>query len=296
MVTVKDAIQFAARYLAQHELRFPQQDAELLVASVLQRDRSFLYAHPEAHLSAEQGHTYRQWLERRGDHYPLQYLRGQQEFYGRELLVRPGVFIPRPETELLVETGLELLRQWSQPTLFAADVGTGAGCIAVSLACEEPRVLVTATDTSQAALEVARINATHHNCMDRIEFCEGDTLGPLGQRRRHYHLITSNPPYVSTKTTTPVDASVSRYEPKQAVFAGNTGHEIYLRLFREALSLLRPGGYLLVELGYGALAEVAEAATTHGWLLCDARRDLAGIERCAVFEPEEATDEKCGRV
>jgi len=167
-LTVKEALQSAAGYLAKRRLRSPRQDADLLVASVLQRDRTFLYTYPEHQLSSAQQDLFQQWLIKRGEHYPLQYLRGKQEFYGREFSVRPGVFIPRPETELVLEAALGLLRECPEEQLRAADVGTGSGCIGITLVCEEPRVVVTATDVSPIALKVARQNAKKHRCLSVV--------------------------------------------------------------------------------------------------------------------------------
>jgi len=209
-VTVKEALQSAASYLSKRRLRSPRQDAELLVASVLQRDRTFLYTYQEHQLSTAQKHLFQQWLIKRGQHYPLQYLRGKQEFYGREFSVRPGVFIPRPETELVLETALGLLRERPEDQLRAADVGTGSGCIGITLACEEPRVVVTATDVSPIALKVARQNAKKHRCLDRVEFLEGQTLNPVRNRLGYYHLVVSNPPYVSSEERNRVDAPQPR--------------------------------------------------------------------------------------
>ena len=193
-MTVQEALQSAADYLAKRRLRSPRQDADLLVASVLQRDRTFLYTHPEHPLSTAEKHLFQQWLIKRGEHFPLQYLRGNQEFYGREFSVRPGVFIPRPETELVLEAALGVLGESPEEHLRAIDVGTGSGCIGITLACEEPRVVVTATDVSPIALKVARQNAQQHRCLDRVEFREGQTLNPVRDRLGYFHLVVSNPP------------------------------------------------------------------------------------------------------
>ncbi len=282
-MTVKEAIQSAATYLAKRRLRSPRQDAELLVASVLQRDRTFLYTYPEHQLSKAQKHLFQQWLIKRGEHYPLQYLRGKQEFYGREFLVRPGVFIPRPETELVLEAALALLRESPEEQLRAADVGTGSGCIGITLACEEPRVVVTATDVSPIALRVARQNAKKHSCVDRVEFREGQTLNPVKDRLDYYHLVVSNPPYVRRQERNRVDASVDKHEPHEAVYAGESGQEIYKPLFSEAQKVLRAHGKLVVELGEGAGPEIFQLAQEKGWILEDSLKDLAHINRCAIF-------------
>ncbi len=282
-MTVKEALQAAADYLAKRRLRTPRQDAELLVASVLRRDRTFLYTYPEHQLSAAQKHLFQQWLVKRGEHYPLQYLRGKQEFYGREFSVRPGVFIPRPETELVLEAALGLLRESPEEQLRVVDVGTGSGCIGITLACEEPRVMVTATDISLIALKVARQNAKKHRCLDRLEFREGQTLSSVRDRLGYYHLVVSNPPYVSSEEGNRVDASVDKHEPREAVYAGESGQEIYRQLFSEAHKVLHPQGKLVVELGEGAGQATCRLAQEKGWVLEDSRKDLAHIDRCAIF-------------
>jgi release factor glutamine methyltransferase len=286
-VTAKEAIQLAAAYLTERGLKFPQQDAELLVISVLQCDRAFLYAHPEAQLSPSKESLFHQWLSRRGEHYPLQYLRGKQEFYGRKFLVGPAVFIPRPETELLVEISLTLLRGIPAERVFAAEVGSGSGCIAVTLACEEPRLVIAATDVSAEALKVARHNARVHKCVERIDFYQGNTLDPVRERQGHYHLVVSNPPYVSIQAKNEVELSVREYEPGGAVFSGDSGQEVYVQLFEQAKLLLRPQGSLVVELGYGTRQAVCRLGQQKGWLLRQVHNDLAGIERCAVFQPKQ---------
>ena len=282
-VTVQEALQSAADYLAKRRLRSPRQDADLLVASVLQRDRTFLYTHPEHPLSTAEKHLFQQWLIKRGEHFPLQYLRGKQEFYGREFSVRPGVFIPRPETELVLEAALGLLRESPEEHLRAIDVGTGSGCIGITLACEEPRVVVTATDVSPIALKVARQNAQQNRCLDRVEFREGQTLNPVRDRLGYFHLVVSNPPYVSPEERNRVDASVDKHEPREAVYAGESGQQIYKELFSEAHKVLRAQGKLVVELGEGARKGICRLAQKKGWVLEDSRKDLAHIDRCASF-------------
>lgn len=282
-VTVQEALQSAADYLAKRRLRSPRQDADLLVASVLKRDRTFLYTHPEHQLSTAQKHLFQQWLIKRGEHFPLQYLRGKQEFYGREFSVRPGVFIPRPETELVLEAALGLLRESPEEHLRAIDVGTGSGCIGITLACEEPRVVVTATDVSPIALQVAHQNAKKHRCLDRLEFREGQTLNPVKDRLGYYHLVVSNPPYVSHQERNRVDASVDKHEPREAVYAAESGQAIYKQLFSEARKVLRDQGKLVVELGEGAKQGICRLAQEKGWVLEGSRKDLAHIDRCAIF-------------
>lgn len=283
-MTIKEALKLAGTYLAERDLRFPQQDAEALVAMLLQKNRAFLYAHPAFELSRDNARVFLQWLNKRGEHYPIQYLRGKQEFYGLDFLVCPGVFIPRPETELLVDTSMALLRQHPDARSYAADVGTGSGCIAITLAHHNPNLAVTATDISPTALETARKNAEIHSCLGRIEFHESSVLAAVKERVGSYHLIASNPPYVGIREKAEVDPSVRKHEPREAVFSGQSGMEVYLQLFDQSEKLLRPRGWLVLELGANRLQPVVSLGKKKNWRLSQVHSDLAGIERCAVFQ------------
>ena len=280
-MNIKEALQIGTRHLSERRLRSPRLDAELLLSTVLRRDRGFLYSYPDRMLSEEERHLFRVWLERRGEHYPLQYLLGLQEFYGRKFWAYPGVFIPRPETEVVVETALEFLGGLPDPQLIAADIGTGSGCIGITLACQEPRLELVATDVSPLALKAARQNAAMHGCIRRIRFCLGSLLMGVNSENA-YHVVLSNPPYVGTRARGAVDLSVDKYEPHEAVYAGESGHEMYLKLFAEVGICLRPGGRLILEIGDG-LEELARWAEGLGWDLVEIRRDLAGLDRCAVW-------------
>ena len=284
--TIGNAIEYGTAYLRERHLPLPRWDAELIVRSVLGCDRAFLFAHPEEHLSANQQRKFRQWLLERGCHYPTQYMRGEQEFFGRPFKVQPGVLIPRPETEILVEVSLELLAEMKIDAGQVLDVGTGSGCIAVSLACELPSAAVTATDVSPAALEVAECNAQLHGCANRIRFQRVRTGVPLTAGTDRYHLIVSNPPYVGIFERERVEKSVLEHEPQEAIFAGPTGMEIYELLLSGGKGLLRKGGRLVLELGHGQKKRVCEIAAKLGWSRLGSRKDLAGIDRCAVFGVE----------
>lgn len=283
-MTIKEALEFAGAYLAERDLQFPKQDAEALVAMLLQKNRAFLYAHPEFELSRTNENVFHQWLSKRGEHYPIQYLRGKQEFYGLDFLVRPGVFIPRPETELLVDVSTALLRQRLDINYCAADVGTGSGCIAITLAHHNPNLMITAIDISPTALETAKQNAETHNCLGRIEFHESSMLAAVKERVEGYHLIVSNPPYVSFQDKAEVEPSVRKYEPSEAVFSGQSGMDAYLQLFDQSEQLLKPGGWLVLELGVNSLQPVISLGKQKNWELGQVHSDLAGIERCAVFQ------------
>jgi release factor glutamine methyltransferase len=284
-LTIARAIRLGSRYLRCKALRSPRQDAELLLASALGLDRTSLFAHPGLLLNNQQEARFRRWLRRRGAHYPIQYLRGTQEFYGHTFFVEPGVLIPRPETELLVEVALRFLRQMPFACPCVLEVGTGSGCVGISLALADSRVRVTATDLSESALRVARANAKRLRCNDRIQFLQADVVPPRSEKyaSSRFHLVVSNPPYIDPAHSAAVDLSVRLFEPQDAVFAGQQGLAVYAAIFKRIPSLLSRKGYLVLELGAGTAREVVRLSQAHEWSLVRIFKDLAGIDRCAVF-------------
>ena len=258
-------------------------DAELILFSILEKDRAYLLTHPEHVLSSSQRKKWARWLRKRGDAYPLQYLVGKQEFYKRDFAVGPEVLIPRPETEVLVDVCLDLLETMAVGKPRVLDVGTGSGVIAVTLARENKSALVTATDISSRALSLARQNAVFHKCEKQIEFLEGSGMEPLKARGEPFDLVVSNPPYVGVCTQHLVDKSVSMYEPREAVFARNNGLEMYEALFKECPRFMKPGAPLVLEIGAGAKRQVCQEARIWAWRESSVKKDLAGIDRCLVF-------------
>jgi release factor glutamine methyltransferase len=278
-VTLGEALSRAVGYLRERAVREARRDAELLVCRAVGVDRTRLYSHPETPLAPAQLRRLQEDLERRGTGYPLQYLLGIQEFYGREFIVSEAVLIPRPETEVVVELALELLASTPAPAVL--DVGTGSGCIAVTIACERPDSQVTATDVSGEALEVAAENARRLGAGPRVRLVRGNLLEPV--RAEGFDLVVSNPPYVA-EADPRVAADVRRWEPKLAVFAGKTGLELHQRLLAEADTVLRSGGFLVLEAGQGQVPAIEQAASTAGWELSQVREDLAGIPRAVAFQ------------
>ncbi|MCS7178842.1 MAG: peptide chain release factor N(5)-glutamine methyltransferase [Anaerolineae bacterium] len=246
-------------------------EAEVLLAHVTRLSRTALLAHPERLLTAEERVRYTDLLDRRRAGVPLPYLTGRVEFLDLEFTVTPAVLIPRPETEMLVERALE----WAPRT--AVDVGTGSGCIAVTLAVRLPHARVFATDLSYAALEVARMNAQRYGVADRIHFLQADLATPL---RGPVDLVVSNPPYVAGEEWGSLPESVREYEPRLALDGGPGGLRVIRRLLRNAARWLRPGGVLLMEIGAGQGADALALART---ALPGARArlypDLAGRDR-----------------
>jgi len=277
--------------------------AELLLMHALGRDRAWLYAHPEEALDAKQAARCFELVERRAAGVPTQYLTGKQEFWGLEFEVTPAVLIPRPETEHVVEVALERLGQnRTRDPLRIADVGTGSGCLAIALARELPAAQVFATDISAPALEVARRNATRLGVSDRIDFIECGLLeafvgaqhlsraksrdaAPLQPVHAPFDLIVSNPPYVGRAEEHLLPRDVREHEPAQALIAGESGFEVYAPLVRQARELLRPGGLLVLELGYNSLERVdALVSAASAWIHVSVTQDLAGIPRVLAAE------------
>jgi release factor glutamine methyltransferase len=276
--------------------------AEVLLLHVLGRDRAWLYSHPEAPLGPAATEKYFALVARRAAGEPTQYLTGKQEFWGLEFEVTPAVFIPRPETEHVVEVALDRLGARGlkidlktgapSPPLCIADIGTGSGCLAVALAHELPHAEVFATDVSAAAIEVARRNAARHAVSDRIHFLQTNLLDALFSSSLaprpsplFFDLIVSNPPYVALNEASTLPREVREYEPEAALFGGPTGIEIYAGLMKQSAALLRPGGNLVVELGYGAANRVrAILAAQPGWANTCITNDLSGIPRVLAAE------------
>lgn len=249
-------------------------EAELLICEVLGVERAWLYAHAEQPLSAEARQELEALAARRIGGEPIAYILGQREFFGREFAVCPSVLIPRPETELLVETALEKLG----PRAAVLDVGTGSGCIALTLAAERPGWHVTASDLSAAALAVARENALRLQLSD-VELLHGDLFAPVAGRR--FDAILSNPPYVA-EGDPHLSRGDLRFEPAMALSTGKSGLAIIEGLIQGAGTHLHPGGWLLIEHGYDQARPIRALFASTGFDQIETRRDLGQIERLTL--------------
>jgi release factor glutamine methyltransferase len=255
-------------------------DVDVLARHVLGWDRARLLAHrrdlaPDAFVD-----RFVALVDRRAERVPVAYLTGTREFYGLDFEVTPDVLIPRPETELAVETALAGLPPGRGGR--AVDVGTGSGCIAVALAVARPDAAVVAVDRSRPALAVARRNARRHGVADRVALIAGDLLAALSPRRP-VDVVISNPPYVP-EGSPEVSLDVARHEPAAALYAGPDGLDVVRRLIVDAARVVGPGGRLVMEIGAGQVAAVAAAAAAHGaWQGTVFHQDLQGIARVAVL-------------
>ena len=294
---LKAAISSAIEHLTANSIGSPRLNAETLMMFALGCDRAYLYAHPERELSADEERRFVEYVAERATGKPAQYITGHQEFWGLDLIVSPAVLIPRPETEHVVETVLELARLGdadesqqqragapstvaqgrSAPHVRIVDIGTGSGAIALALAKELPSAEVHATDISAESLEVARANAARHGLGARIKFDHIDLLGELP--REEFDFIVSNPPYVGQSEEDQVQLEVRKFEPRNAVFAGPSGLEVIERLIPQAREALRPGGWLVFEIS-GTIADSVQRLLA-GWSDVKITNDLQGIARVA---------------
>lgn len=283
---LKQALTSAITHLTADHIPSPHLNAELLLMFTLNVDRAYLFAHPERELTGDEQTRYESALSERRRGVPAQYITGHQEFWGMDLIVSPAVLIPRPETEHLIETVLDLrtsdLKLQTSASGFASDVrildvGTGSGCIALALAKELPGAEIHASDLSAAALAIAQANAVRHQFEKRIEFHQADLLDGLNLASLDF--IVSNPPYVGESEEDQVQLDVRKFEPRNAVFAGHTGVEIIARLLPQAQVALRPGGWLILEIS-GSIADPVERLLD-AWEEVRVIPDLQGIPRVA---------------
>lgn len=250
-------------------------DAQLLMAEVLGVSRAHVLAHPERPLSDDEQGRFSALVERRVKGEPVAYLLGRRAFYDREFIVTPAVLIPRPETEDLLERAL-VSPQAARPGAVAVDVGTGSGALAVTFAALRPHTQVYATDISPTALAVARLNAQQHGA--QVTFLEGDLLTPLVEQGITVDLIMANLPYIDSAVVPTLD--VSRHEPVLALDGGADGLDLVRRLLEQAPAVIRPGGLILLEIGYDqgprTAALVKEAFPS---AQVEVIPDLAGFDR-----------------
>ena len=244
--TIRALMDWTEKHFQQKGLESPRLEAQLLLAHTLNCRRVELYTRWDEPVANEQRGQFRELIKRRLDGCPTMYLTGRREFYAVEFEVTPAVLIPRPETELLVSETLKRIKSIPNPRVL--DIGTGSGCIAIALACQHKSALVTATDVSAEALDVAKRNAQRHDLSERIRFLQGDLFGPLAADEQ-FEVIVSNPPYVSQAEFAELPAHVRDYEPRLALEAGVDGFAVYDRLIPAAPAHLVPGGWLLLEIG-----------------------------------------------
>lgn len=275
----KDAYLLGRDHLQASGVHEPAIEAEMLLRFVLRVDRAQLYTHWDGAFPETAWDQYRERLDERAGGRPVHYIVGEREFMGLLFAIDERVLIPRPETELLVEHVAAWMRDHGGATV--VDVGTGSGCIAISLAHTLPAVTVYAIDLSGDALEVARANAARHGVSERIRFVQGDLLAPLSpDLSGRVDAVASNPPYVPRDQAFLLAREITAFEPEQAIFVPGDGMEMHRRLIEMAPRWLRPDGLLAMEVGAGQAPTVGDAVQDTGRFEHVALiPDMVGIER-----------------
>jgi release factor glutamine methyltransferase len=282
LITRAQAVRQAVDEMKNAGFLTPQLDAEVILCHLLHVDRIQLHMYPEKEISPQMYREFWNHIEKRLKHMPVQYITQKQEFMGLDFYVNEHVLIPRGDTEILVETVIEMYQKMYAPNkVKALDLGTGSGVIAVSLAkCIEP-MEVTATDISSKALETAKINASRHNVEEKITFLEGSLLNPLKgkDQEESFDFLLSNPPYISHKTLPTLSSQVKDYEPLTALDGGEDGLDFYRCILKEGLAYLNPAGWLIMEIGCDQGAEVKKLMEKSGLKEIKVIKDLAGLDR-----------------
>lgn len=279
--TIAEILKDASRTLEGAGVPEARREASSVLSFILGKDRTFLISHAENETDENSLVRMREFVERRAVGEPLQYITGVQDFYGREFRVTPDVLIPRPETELLVEAALQIV-DGAAP--FICDVGTGSGCIGVTLLCEVVNARAVLIDKSPAALEIAKINAQNHSVADRAVFVVSDCFNSLESRDYELDLIVSNPPYVTEAAHAGLQREVREHEPLMALSPGGDGLGVIHRLIDDGPAFIKPNGHMLMEIGFDQAEAVESLIKGSAWSLREIRPDLQGIPRIVVLQ------------
>lgn len=278
MITLREAWHRGARFLGRAGVETPVLDTEVLLRHITGLNREEFYRELLAPLPSQLMPDWEHMLNRRAQGTPVAYLVGKREFFKLMLQVTPAALIPRPETEVLVERVLELVRETLlAPTASILDMGTGCGAIAISLAVNLPRARITATDISPAALELAQQNACYHGVAERVQFCRADLWPPQDQASL-FHSVVANPPYIPSPELSQLGPEVQQ-EPAEALNGGPDGLFYYRRIIADIHKYLLPRGWLLFEVGAGQADEVSRLLAAAGFTVLPPVLDLAGRPR-----------------
>jgi release factor glutamine methyltransferase len=278
---IKWALNNAANILAAAEVAEPQREARSLLSLALGKNLTFLIAYPEYKLTETEQKLFDEYLGRRAAREPFQYIAGRQEFYGLDLIVTPDVLIPRPETEMIVENAIELFRDRDE--LFFCEIGVGSGCISIAILHELKNARAIGVDISQAALDVAEKNAYQNNVAERLELGVSDVFSDVDDALQ-FDLIVSNPPYIPLADFETLQLEVRDHEPASALTDNANGLSIIERILSEAPLFLKPGGYLLMEIGIGQAIPVGNMLAHDTWQEFEILPDLQGIPRMVKLQ------------
>ena len=286
-ITAASLLAEGIRRLTLAGLECARQDALHLMASTLETDRLAVYVEPRRSVDERAAARFMALVDRRAGHEPIQHILGFEEFRGLKIAVTPDVLIPRPETEGLVERALELLAEC--PRALVADIGTGSGAIACALAASRPDLEVLAVDQSLGALAVASENVRALGLASRVRLLAGDLLDPLASLDGSLDMVIANPPYCPSGVIPTLPVEVERFEPRLALDGGPDGMRVLRRIIAEAPRFLRPGAWLLMEIGEEQAGPLASLMAAEGFSRIGARRDLRDVERYIEGSWSEAT-------
>jgi release factor glutamine methyltransferase len=282
--TVAAVLQWTSEHFKKNHMATPRLDAEVLLAHLLKTDRVGVYSHYDRPLDLKERQGFRELIRRRMKHEPVAYITGHREFFSLDFLVEPGVLIPRPETELLVEKVLEIREEFKSKQISILDMGTGCGNIAITLAHLMPHSKITACDISRESIRISKNNAQRLGD-DFVEFLQGDLFEPV--RSRRFDMIVSNPPYITQKELETLEPDIREFEPQLALDGGEDGLDFYRRLIGESEGHLRNGGYILLEIGaYQAAAVKDIFDTTESIHYCQIMKDYAGYDRVIIGQKD----------
>ena len=272
-------LKWTRQYFGEKGVENPRLDAEVLLSHVLEKDRLYLYVNFDQPLEEKELTAFRAAVKKRAARFPVAYITGSKEFMGLDFQVTPAVLIPRPDTEILVETALDLLKAMESPEIL--DIGTGSGAICISMLVNLQSATGTTVDISPDALAVARGNAEKHQVTQRLTFCLGDLFAPVAGRK--FHAILSNPPYIPEADIAELTPEV-RQEPNLALDGGTDGLNFYRRIIDEGKNYLAPGGFIAMEVGIDQAPLVARLAEETGFFkVSNIIKDYGGIERVVVL-------------
>jgi release factor glutamine methyltransferase len=274
-MTISEMLRSGAEILQSGGILQPRREAASLLAFALQKDKTFLVAHSEYEPSKSEENCFREFLRRRAGHEPFQYIVGKQEFYGLDFAVSPDVLIPRPETELIVENAIEILREIEKPRF--CEVGVGSGCISVATLHNLKTAEALGLDVSERALKIARKNAEAHQAAERLKLEISNVFEVLNDEK--FDLIVSNPPYISSEDVKTLQAEVRDFEPFSALSDGKDGFSIIEQIIKDAPKFLRKRAFLLMEIGFKQAEKVEKMFRSEIWREVEFLPDLQSIPR-----------------
>jgi release factor glutamine methyltransferase len=272
---ISEILKKATEILHSGGIAEPRREASSLLSFAIEKSKTFLIAHSEYELTIEEEINFQKVLQRRANREPLQYITGKQEFYGLDFIVTPDVLIPRPETEMIVENALEILKL-RQSARFC-EIGVGSGCISVSILHNVPMSSAVGLDISEKALEIAKRNAEKHQVSEKLDLKISDVFSCLANEK--FDLIVSNPPYIPRRDIENLQREVRDFEPLNALTDGGEGLSIIEKIITDAPKFLKPRGFLLIEIGFGQAEDVRRMFDAKIWKMIEILPDPQRIPR-----------------